>query len=49
MKWMVADQCLNEYLDEVEDVTPALKKDVQAQRVQLSLLLIAYIVKIYLN
>lgn len=49
MKWIVTDQCLNEYLDEVEDVTPALKKDVQARRVQLSLLLIAYIVKIYLN
>lgn len=36
-------------MDEVTDVTPDLEKDIQARRVQLSLLLIAYIVKIYLN
>jgi hypothetical protein len=49
MKWKVNDPCLHEYLPDVTDVTPALAKDQEAQRVQLSLLLIAYIVKIYLN
>jgi hypothetical protein len=49
MKWKVTDPCLNDYVDEAGDVTPGLEKDQGARRVQLSLLLIAYIVKIYLN
>lgn len=27
MKWKVTDQCLNEYVDEVTDITPGLAKD----------------------
>jgi len=27
MKWKITDPCLNEYLDEVKDVTPRLVKD----------------------
>jgi hypothetical protein len=49
MKWKVTDACLNDYVEEATDVTPRLEKDLEARRVQLSLLLIAYIVKIYLN
>jgi hypothetical protein len=49
MKWKVTDPCLNDYVEEAGDVTPWLEKDQSSHRVQLSLLLIAYIVKIYLN
>lgn len=49
MKWKITDPCLNEYLDEVKDVTPKLTKDLESKKVQLSLLLIAYVVKNYLN
>lgn len=27
MKWKVTDQCLNEYVEEVTDITPSLPKD----------------------
>jgi len=27
MKWKVTDQCLNEYVEEVTDITPGLAKD----------------------
>lgn len=49
MKWKITDPCLNEYIDNAEDITPHLSKDTQTKKVQFSLLLIAYIVKIYLN
>jgi hypothetical protein len=49
MKWNITDPCLQDYIEEVTDITPRLQKDVQAKKVQFSLLLIAYIVKIYLN
>lgn len=49
MKWKVTDPCLHDYVEEATDVTPHLQKDLESRRVQLALLLIAYIVKIYLN
>ena len=49
MKWKVADPCLNEYFEEAVDFTPQVPKDQMGRKVQLGLLLIAFIVKIYLN
>lgn len=49
MKWKVTESCLNDYVQEVMDITPKIQKDSFIKKVQLSLLLIAYIVKMYLN
>ena len=51
MGWKKVDEtCLTPYVDEVTDITPKIvKKDTFVKKMQLSLLLIAYIVKIYLN
>lgn len=51
MGWKKVDEtCLTPYIDEVADITPKItKKDNLVKKMQLSLLLIAYIVKIYLN
>lgn len=51
MGWKKVDEaCLTPYVDEVADITPKIgKKDTFVKKMQLSLLLIAYIVKIYLN
>lgn len=52
MKWKIIEGCLNEYIEEITDITPNIAKDPSdpyVKKVQLSLLLIAYIVKIYLN
>lgn len=51
MGWKKVDEvCLTPYIEEVVDFTPKVdKKDNFVKKIQLSLLLIAYIVKIYLN
>ena len=49
MKWKITEHCHDDYLDAVVDITPHLQKDTQGRKVQLALLLISYIVKIYLN
>lgn len=50
MKWKVSDSCLKEYLEEEKGFTFKIpKEDNFLRNVQLSLLLIAYIVKVYLN
>mgnify|MGYP000400960559 CR=1 FL=1 len=49
MKWKLHEICLNEYVDDAIDITPNLEKDLGSRRVQFSLLLISYIVKMYLN
>lgn len=51
MGWKKVDEtCLGPYIDEVADITPKIaRKDYLVKKMQLSLLLIAYIVKIYLN
>lgn len=49
MKWKITDPCLNDYIEDATDITPRLQKDAEGRKVQFSLLLIAYIVKIYLN
>lgn len=49
MKWKITDPCLNDYALEAVDITPELHKDEQAKKVQFSLLLLSYIVKMYLN
>jgi hypothetical protein len=51
MGWKKVDEpCLNNYIEDVTDITPKiLSKGEFVKKLQLSLLLIAYIVKIYLN
>lgn len=51
MGWKkVEEPCLNDYIGDVTDITPKIEnKGDFVKKLQLSLLLIAYIVKIYLN
>lgn len=49
MKWKIIDPCLNAYLDGFKGLSPKLKTDAYGKKMQLSLLLIGYIVKMYLN
>lgn len=49
MEWKVIENCLAPYINQVTDITPKIQKDEYVKKMQLSLLLIAYIVKIYLN
>ena len=49
MQWKVIDSCLNHYIDDFRGLHSKLKADNYSKKMQLSLLLIAYIVKLYLN
>jgi hypothetical protein len=49
MKWKILEHCLTPYLDDFKGLKPDLKSDNYSKKFQLSLLLIAYIVKLYLN
>jgi hypothetical protein len=49
MKWKITEACLNDYYEEITDFTPKINKEPYAKKIQLALLLIAYIIKIYTN
>lgn len=49
MNWRVIDNCLSNYIDDFRGLQPKLKMDKYSRKMQLSLLLIAYVVKLYLN
>lgn len=49
MNWKVIDSSLNAYIDDFRGLHPKVKTDTYSKKMQLSLLLIAYIVKLYLN
>lgn len=49
MKWKIIDNCLNSYLQEFKGLSDSVKADNYNKKVQLSLLLIGYVVKVYLN
>lgn len=48
MKWKIIDNCLNNYIQDFKSIAN-LKNDNYNKKVQLSLLLIGYVVKVYLN
>ena len=49
MKWKIIDNCLNAYIDDFKGLADHLKSDNYNKKIQLSLLLIGYVVKVYLN
>ena len=49
MKWKVIDPCLTPYMEGFKSLSPKLKSDNYNKKMQVSLLLIGYIVKLYLN
>lgn len=49
MKWKIIDNCLTPYLEEFKGLIENLKSDGYNKKIQLSLLLIGYVVKVYLN
>ena len=49
INWKIIDSSLNAYIDDFRGLHPKLKSDTYSKKMQLSLLLIAYIVKLYLN
>ena len=49
MKWKVIDTCLNPYIEGYVGLSPKLKADNYGKKMQMSLLLIGYVVKLYLN
>lgn len=49
MQWKVIDNCLSNYIDDFRGLQLKLKMDTYSKKMQLSFLLIAYIVKLYLN
>lgn len=49
MKWKIIDNCLNPYIEDFKGLAEKLKSDNYNKKIQLSLLLIGYVVKVYLN
>lgn len=49
MQWKVIDNCLVNHIDDFRGLKPNLKMDIYSKKMQLSFLLIAYVVKLYLN
>lgn len=49
MKWKVIDNCLNAYMEDFKGLNENLKSDNYNKKIQLSLVLIGYVVKVYLN
>ena len=49
MKWKVIDPCLTPYMEGFKGLSVKLKSDNYGRKMQISLLLIGYIVKLYLN
>lgn len=49
MKWKIIDNCLNNYIEDFKGLVENMKLDSYNKKIQLSLLLIGYVVKVYLN
>jgi|JI10StandDraft_1071094.scaffolds.fasta_scaffold1137825_1 hypothetical protein len=49
MKWKIIDTCLNTYIEDFKGLTENIKSDTYNKKIQLSLVLIGYVVKVYLN
>ena len=49
MKWKIIDNCLNNYIEDFKGLVENMKLDTYNKKIQLSLLLIGYVVKVYLN
>jgi hypothetical protein len=49
MKWIFIDPCINNYIVNFKGFNADKVSDINNKKIELSLLLIGYIVKVYLN
>ncbi len=49
MKWKIIDNCINPYIDDFKGLSEKIKSDTYNKKIQLSLLMIGHVVKLYLN
>ena len=49
MKWKIIDNCISPYIDDFKGLSDKIKTDTYNKKIQLSLLMIGHVVKLYLN